>query len=302
MHGPTLARTQGWTPGWSGGAGPGTLEYRLPRHGTSRCRARRAGRSRRRLRWTRRGLVHRTRSGLGHNHARRRLGWRRPCGWLFSHRWRWRRSRYRCGRRRFCWWRGLSCRGRRRNWSSRTGRRGGRRRHSRRRRWNRKRRSGGGSRNYQSRWSSRGRRRRSGGRGLGSGCGRRGLRFYRRRYNRGTRRRRRGRGGWLLLGPDGIQNIAWLGNMRQVNLGLDLVAFGAHGTCSPAGRLRLFGAEVGPYLHGFVVFNGTGVSLFLSDSDFRKCIENSFTLNFQLPGQIVDSNLHPPFLPSELSR
>ena len=45
------------------------------------------------------------------------------------------------------------------------------------------------------------------------------------------------------------------------------------------------------------------MSLLLGDSDFRKYIENSFTLNFQLPCQIVDSNLaHPLFLSSTLSR
>jgi hypothetical protein len=35
----------------------------------------------------------------------------------------------------------------------------------------------------------------------------------------------------------------------------------------------------------------------LGDSNFREDIENSLAFDFQLPGQIVDSNLtHPPFL------
>jgi hypothetical protein len=106
----------------------------------------------------------------------------------------------------------------------------------------------------------------------------------------------------LLLGSDGIQNIAWLGNMRQINFGLDLVAFRTHRAGGPARTLRLFGVEIRANLDRFVVFNGTGMSLLLSDSNFRKCIENSFALNFQLPGQVVDSNLHPPFHSSELSR
>jgi hypothetical protein len=39
------------------------------------------------------------------------------------------------------------------------------------------------------------------------------------------------------------------------------------------------------------------MGLLLGDANFRQDIENSFTFDFQLPGQIVDSNLtHPPFL------
>ena len=90
--------------------------------------------------------------------------------------------------------------------------------------------------------------------------------------------------------------------MRQIDFGFDLVAFGAHAACGSARSLRLFGLEIRANLDRFVVFNRTGMSLLLGDSHFRKCIENSFALDFQFPGQIVDSNLHPPFLSSELSR
>ena len=39
------------------------------------------------------------------------------------------------------------------------------------------------------------------------------------------------------------------------------------------------------------------MGLLLGDSDFREDIENSLAFDFQLPGQIVNSNLtHPPFL------
>jgi hypothetical protein len=41
------------------------------------------------------------------------------------------------------------------------------------------------------------------------------------------------------------------------------------------------------------------MSLLLSDSNLRKHVENRFTFNFQLPCQIVNSNLaHPPSLAS----
>ena len=91
--------------------------------------------------------------------------------------------------------------------------------------------------------------------------------------------------------------------MRKIDLGPDFVRIGTAGPCGLARGLSFAGgAEVGPYLFRFVVFNGTGMSLLLSDSNFLKYVENSFTLNFQLPGQVVDSNLHPPFLSSEPSR
>ena len=45
----------------------------------------------------------------------------------------------------------------------------------------------------------------------------------------------------------------------------------------------------------FVLFQRTGVRLFLCDTDFRQHVENGFTFYFQLSGQIVDSNLtHSP--------
>jgi len=61
--------------------------------------------------------------------------------------------------------------------------------------------------------------------------------------------------------------------------------------------LRFAGpAQISADLLRFVLFNGTGVRLLFSDAYFRKCIENSFAFDFQLPGQIVNSNLaHPPF-------
>jgi len=45
------------------------------------------------------------------------------------------------------------------------------------------------------------------------------------------------------------------------------------------------------------------MSLLLRDSNLWKYVENRLTLDFQLPCQIVDSNLtHSPFVSSELSR
>jgi hypothetical protein len=107
-----------------------------------------------------------------------------------------------------------------------------------------------------------------------------------------------------LLGADGVQNIARLGNMGEIYLGLDFVGISTAGASGPAGGLCFAGGvEVGPHFFRFVVFNGTGMSLLLRDSDHRKYVQNGLTLDFQFSGQIVDSNLaHPPFLSSGLSR
>jgi len=47
----------------------------------------------------------------------------------------------------------------------------------------------------------------------------------------------------------------------------------------------------------FVFLDRTRVRLLFGDSDFSQDVKNRLALDFQFPGQIVDSNLtHPPFL------
>ena len=104
-----------------------------------------------------------------------------------------------------------------------------------------------------------------------------------------------GRRSLLLLG-DQLQHIAGLGDVREVNLGLDFVSFAAGARLGGRG-LGFSGTEVSPHLFGFVFFDRTGVRLLLRDTDFDQDIKNRLALDFQFPGQIVDSNLtHPPFL------
>jgi hypothetical protein len=92
--------------------------------------------------------------------------------------------------------------------------------------------------------------------------------------------------------------------MRQVDLGPDLVAFGAAGTRSPAGAtsfaLRL---EVGTHFDRFMFLDRTGMSFLLGHAHDGEYIENRFAFDFQFPGQVIDSNLaHPPSISSGLSR
>ncbi len=127
-----------------------------------------------------------------------------------------------------------------------------------------------------------------------------GLGFHHRRHSYRASRRRRG----SLLFAQQIQHIARLGNVREIDLGLDFIGIGAAGARGLTCSLRFVGlAEVGADLLRVVLFERAGVGFLLSDSGLDQHIKNSLTLDFQFPGQIVDSNLaHPPFLPSGLSR
>ena len=103
----------------------------------------------------------------------------------------------------------------------------------------------------------------------------------------------------MLLG-DKLQNIARLGNMRQINFGFDFIALSASRTRTLGGSMRFGSAlEVRSHFDCFVFFDGTGVGLFLRHTHDGQHIENRFTFDFQLPSQIVDSNLtHPPSISS----
>jgi len=100
----------------------------------------------------------------------------------------------------------------------------------------------------------------------------------------------------LLLLSDQLEHITGLGDVREVNLGLDFVSFAAGARLGGRG-LGFSGTEVGPHLFRFVFLDRTGVRFLLRDADFDQDIKNRLALDFQFPGQIVDSNLtHPPFL------
>jgi hypothetical protein len=92
------------------------------------------------------------------------------------------------------------------------------------------------------------------------------------------------------------QNISGTGNIRQVDLGLNLVfSAGSAGGLRRCGGFVRMRAEIFPYQHRFVLFDGAGVRLLLGYSDLGERVKNRLALDFQLPRQIVDSNLaHPP--------
>ena len=108
----------------------------------------------------------------------------------------------------------------------------------------------------------------------------------------------------MLFLRDQLKDVAGLGNVREIDLGFDLVVAAGCARGARAGR-GSFGARFknGAHLLSLVVLERTGVRLLLGDTSFRKNVENRLAFNFQLPSQIVDSNLtHPPYYSSALSR
>jgi hypothetical protein len=129
-----------------------------------------------------------------------------------------------------------------------------------------------------------------------------GRRLRRRRTRRRHRLRLRRCNRLLLFPNDCFQHISGLGYVGEINLRLDPVRLGTAG----ARGFRRRGtfprcAEVRSNFFSFVVFQGTGMRLFLGDPNFRQHVENGFAFDFQLPGQIVNSNLaHPPLCSSNM--
>ena len=50
------------------------------------------------------------------------------------------------------------------------------------------------------------------------------------------------------------------------------------------------------HFFGFIGFHGAGMGLLLRDANLDKHVEDLFAFYFQLASQIVNSNLHPPFI------
>jgi hypothetical protein len=109
--------------------------------------------------------------------------------------------------------------------------------------------------------------------------------------------------GRFFLLRDGAQHVARTRNMREVDLGLDFVFDVGGGAGCPGSRPGLgMGPKTFPHQFGFVLFQGAGMRLFLRDTDFRQYVKNGLTLDLQLTGQIIDSNLHPSSVSLFLSR
>ena len=92
-------------------------------------------------------------------------------------------------------------------------------------------------------------------------------------------------------------HIARFIDMRQVNLCLDFVCVACGERAFGGRRSSCLGCtEVGAHLFRLVFLQRAGMGFLLGDSYFGQYIENGLALDFELPGQIIDSNLtHQPF-------
>ena len=99
---------------------------------------------------------------------------------------------------------------------------------------------------------------------------------------------------FLLLGLNGLQHVAGLGDMREIDLGRNALRgarrWGARlagGSCSALKMLA--------NLLCLGILKRTGVGLAAGHAEFRENVDNRARLNFQLAREIVDTNLtHPP--------
>jgi hypothetical protein len=83
--------------------------------------------------------------------------------------------------------------------------------------------------------------------------------------------------------------------VREINLRLDLVFTAQSGRFMRSGGSGGVAFEMDADSLRFVQLERTGMRLLLCDAHFRQDVKNGFALDFQLSGQIVDSNLaHPP--------
>jgi hypothetical protein len=108
------------------------------------------------------------------------------------------------------------------------------------------------------------------------------------------RRGRHGGGrfrGLLLARQDGLQGVTGLGDLGEIDFRAEFLAASA----GAGGRTTVL-KDVLAYLLGFIDLHGAGVGLFLRDADLDKRVEDLFAFYFQLASQIVNSNLHPPFI------
>jgi hypothetical protein len=99
---------------------------------------------------------------------------------------------------------------------------------------------------------------------------------------------------FLFLGQHGLQHVAGLGDMREINLGRNALR-GARRLCACLARGSRTTLKLRAYLVGLIVLQRTGVGLAAVQTEFRKYVKNLLALDLQLTRENIDSNLtHPP--------
>jgi hypothetical protein len=110
----------------------------------------------------------------------------------------------------------------------------------------------------------------------------------------------------LLLGQNGLQHVAGLGDVREINLGRNALR-GARGLRAGALRTPRATLKMCAHLLCFVGLQRTGMGLAGGQAELCQYVKNPSALDFHLAREIVDSNLtHPPLFkfcqPYALSR
>jgi hypothetical protein len=108
----------------------------------------------------------------------------------------------------------------------------------------------------------------------------------------------------LLLLRDRLQYIAGFGDMRQVDLGLELIHRRA--AARAAARRARFAMLLVVLLDllGFIHFDRARVRLLFCNSDLYKKVKDHFALNLKFSCEVINSDflLHSALFPSDLFR
>jgi len=107
---------------------------------------------------------------------------------------------------------------------------------------------------------------------------------------------------FLLLGLYGLQHVAGLGDMREIDLGRNGLGGARHWGARRAGGPRS-ALEMRAHLFRLGILQRAGVCLAGGHAEFRKNVDNRARLHFQFARQIVDTNLtHPPLFKNVLPK
>ena len=99
---------------------------------------------------------------------------------------------------------------------------------------------------------------------------------------------------FLFLGQNGLQHVAGLGDMREIDFGRNGLR-SARGRGAGVARRPRSALKMRANLLGLVLFQRTGVGLAGAQAEFRQYVKNLPALDFHLAREIVDTNLtHPP--------
>jgi hypothetical protein len=99
---------------------------------------------------------------------------------------------------------------------------------------------------------------------------------------------------FFLLGQNGLQHVAWLGDMREVDFWGYRLGRTRRCSASVAGCTRAT-LKLRANLIRLVRLQRTGVRLAGAKAEFRQYVKNLPALDFHLSREIVDPNLtHPP--------